>query len=134
MQVDYAFICDFAEAREKVNALGIGFDTIFAPQVPAKHPHFNLVVQLRVSVAEVGTKDVTIHLINVDGVDVIPPVNGKLEVKRPAQGIVDSTVRLNMEFGNVEFKEYGSYSVRVTVAGQEVVSIPLRVVQPPKTA
>jgi len=134
MQVDYAFICDYAEAKDKVNALGIGFDTIFASKIPARHPHFNLVIQLRYSIAEVGSKDVTVHLINADGVDVIPPIKGKLEVKPPPQGMIDSTVRLNMEFGNVDFKDYGSYSVRVTVAGQEIVSIPLRVAQPPKTA
>ena len=134
MRVDYAFICDYAEARDKVNALGIGFDTIFAPQLPARHAHFNLVVQLRFTVAEVGTKDVTIHLINADGANVTPSINGKLEFKQLPEGMVESVARLNMEFGNVEFKEYGSYSVRVTVAGQEMVNIPLRIVQPPKTA
>lgn len=133
MQVDYAFICDYADARDKVNALGIGFDTIWAPQMPTRHPHFNLVVQLRVTVAEIGSKDVQIHLIDADGKDVIKPINGKLEVGHPREGMIDTTVRLNIEFGNVEFKEYGSYSVRVTIAGHEMVSIPLRVAEPPKT-
>ena len=40
MQVDFAFICDYAEATNKINALGIGFDTIMAARVPTRHPHF----------------------------------------------------------------------------------------------
>jgi hypothetical protein len=132
MHTDYAFICDYAESRDKVNALGIGFDTIFAPTVPARHPHFHVVVQLRFSAAEVGSKDVRIHLINADGIDVIPPIRGTIEVGQPPSGLLDSPVRLNMGFGNVEFKHYGSYSVKVSVAGQEVASIPLRVAQSPK--
>jgi len=134
MHTDYIFICDYAEARDKVNALGIGFDTIFAPKVPARHPHFYVVIQLRFSIAEVGSKDVKAYLINADGVDVIPPITGKLEVGPPRPGSLDNIVRLTMGFGNVEFKEYGSYSVKVSVAGQEVASIPLRVTEPPKTA
>jgi hypothetical protein len=30
MNLDFAFICDYAEAGAKLKALGIGFDTIFA--------------------------------------------------------------------------------------------------------
>ena len=42
MQVDFAFICDYAEATNKINALGIGFDTIMAQKAPVKHPSFFL--------------------------------------------------------------------------------------------
>ena len=43
MNLDFAFICDYAEVSGKINALGIGFDTIYSPKVPAKHPLFFLV-------------------------------------------------------------------------------------------
>jgi len=133
MHVDYAFICDYAEARDKVNALGIGFDTIFAPQLPARHRHFYVVVQLRFGVTEVGTKDVAIHLIDADGNDVMPPINGQLQVNPPPLGMLENTARLTMDFGNIEFRNYGNYSVRVSIDRQEVVSIPLRVAEPPRT-
>ena len=134
MHVDYAFICDYAEARDKVNALGIGFDTIYAQKLPARHPHFSVVLQLRFSLTEVGSKSVKVHLIDADGKDVIPPVNGNIQVNPPQLGVLESTARLVMEFGNVEFKEYAHYSVKVNLEGQEVVSIPIRVAQPPRTS
>jgi len=134
MHVDYAFICDFAEAREKVNALGIGFDRIFAPKIPARHPHFSVVVQLKFSRTEIGTKDIQVHLTDADGTDIIPPINSQIVIGAPPVGILEGAARLVMEFGNVEFKNYGDYSVRVNVATQEVVSIPITVAQPPRTS
>ena len=131
MQVDFAFICDYAEARDKVNALGIGFERIFAQKVPAKHPHFSLVVQLKFTRTEAGSKDVQVHLTDADGTDIIPAINGKIVVNVPPPGTLESTTRLVMEFANVEFKDYGEYSVRVNIATQEVVSIPLTVSAPP---
>ena len=56
MHTDFAFVCDAAEATSKINALGIGFDTIYANQVPVRHPHFSIVLQLRSSAAEAGQK------------------------------------------------------------------------------
>ena len=63
----FAFICDFADASGgKINALGIGFDTIYAKEVPTTHPHFYLVLKLRADAAEAGDKDIRINLIVID--------------------------------------------------------------------
>jgi hypothetical protein len=132
MHVDFAFICDYAEAGPKINALGIGFEKIYAPKVPAKHPHFSVVVQLKFTRTEVGPKDIQVHLTDADGTDVIPPVNGKIAVNAPPAGNLESATRLVMEFANVEFKAYGDYAIRVDVEAQEMVSIPLVVSQPPQ--
>ena len=133
MNIDFAFICDFAEASGKINALGIGFDTIYAAQLPARHAHFSLVVQLRASVAEAGQKNIAVHLIDEDGKDIIPVVTGQMNLPR-AEGRVDSVGRFVMEFGNVEFKNYGAYSVRMAVEGMEIVRVPFRVAVPPPKA
>jgi hypothetical protein len=129
--VDYAFVCDYAEAKDKVNALGIGFDRIYAAKVPYKHSHFSVVVQLKFSRTEVGQKPVQIHLTDADGAEVIPPINGQIAVSTPPSGILENTTRLVMEFAGVEFKAYGDYSIRVDVAAQEMVSIPLNIAAPP---
>jgi hypothetical protein len=132
MRIDYAFICDYAEAREKINALGIGFERVIAAKVPVKHPHFSVVIQIKFMRTESGTKDVQVHLTDADGADIIPVINGKMAVNPSPPGILESTTRMVMEFNNVEFKNYGDYAVRVNVGGQEVVSIPLNVIPPPQ--
>ena len=132
MKIDFAFICDYAEAREKVNALGIGFEKLIAAEVPVKHPHFSVVVQVKFTRTEGGNKDVQVHLTDADGADVIPVINGKIVVGPTPPGIMEYTTRLVMEFNNVEFKNYGDYAVRVNIGGQEVVSIPLNIAPPPQ--
>ena len=131
MNVDFAFICDYAEAAGKINAMGIGFDTIYAPSIPAKHPFFFLVAQLRASSVEAGEKELEVHLIDEDGKDVIPPLKGKLAIPRPAAG-TESIARVAMQFNNVEFPRYGLYSLRAELEGHEVISIPLRISVPPQ--
>jgi hypothetical protein len=130
MEVDFAFICDFAEASGKLNALGIGFDTIYAQKMPVRHSHFSLVLQLRASILETGQKKIQVNLINEDGQDVISPVQGQFNIPI-GEGGLPSIGRFVMEFGNVEFKEYGNYSVRVGIEGMEMASISFRVSQPP---
>ena len=132
MHTDFAFVCDAAEATSKVNALGIGFDTIFAVQLPVRHPHFSLVLQLRASPAEAGQKRIAVSLVDEDGKDVIAPVQGQFSIPR-SEGRTYGIGRFVMEFNSVEFKSYGAYTLAVAVEGMEVASIPFRVVQPPKT-
>ena len=132
MNIDFAFICDYAEAAGKISALGIGFDTIYAHQLPARHLHFSLVLQMRTSPVEAGQKHIQVNVIDEDGKDVIPPVQGQINVPR-AEGSAYNVGRFVLEFGNLEFKHYGSYLVPIAIEGVEVASIPFRVMEPPKT-
>lgn len=129
MRVDFAFICDYAQVTGKINALGIGFDTIYAPKIPFKYPHISLVMQLRASVVEAGQKNVEVHLIDADGRDIMPSLRRQFTIRR-REGATETIGRFVMEFGNVEFAQYGSYSLHIAVEGIEVVQIPFKVAQP----
>ena len=131
MNIDFAFICDYAEATGKINAMGIGFDTIYASVIPCKHPFFYLVTQFRASLVEAGEKDLEVHLIDEDGKDIIPPLKGKFAIPRPPVG-TESIARIAMQFNNVEFPRYGLYSLCAELEGHEVISIPLRISTPPQ--
>ena len=130
MEVDFAFICDYAHAGQKLSAIGIGFNTIAARQLPAVHPQFHMVAQLRASVAEAGQKDFTIRLIDADGKDVVPAISGKFNVPR-VEGATEATGRLAVAFNNTRFPAYAHYSLHLVVQGNEMVRIPLRVVAAP---
>jgi hypothetical protein len=133
MTLDFAFVCDYADSVGKLSALGIGFDTIFAGNIPCVHPNFHLVMQLRASVAEVGRKDVEVRLIDADGKDVVPPLSGPMEVPQPPPGALDTQSRLVVGFAGTQFPAYGQYALHVIVQGNEMVRIPIRVAQPPIT-
>ena len=134
MQVDFAFICDYAEAGGKINAMGIGFDTIFAKQVPVTHSQFFIVAQFRGSVAEAGEKKVTMRLIDADGADVLPELNVSIRLRQPPQGSTETTARLALRLNSVVFNKFSEYSVHVLVGGNEMIRIPMRVAEAPADA
>lgn len=128
MEVDFAFICDYADASgPKVHALGIGFDTIFAANVPAKHPQFTFVAQLRASAAELGTKDVSIRLIDADGRTLIN-IPGQVSIEKPMTG-VESIQKVAVAFHMVEFPRFGDYALHLVVGGIDLHRVRIRVAQ-----
>ena len=133
MKVDFAFVCDYADPGNKLGALGIGFDTIYAPQVPCLHSSFHLVVRVRSEAAEAGPKDVEVALRDAEGKDVIPPLPVALEVRQPEPGAEEATATLVVGFAAVLFPAYGQYTLHVAIQGNEMVRIPIRVAQPPAT-
>lgn len=130
MKADFAFICDYAEATGKINALGIGFDNIYAAKLPFKYPHFSLVVQLRASSVESGQKTIKVNLIDEDGKDVLPTLTNQVNIPKPESG-TSSIARFVIEFGNVEFKHHGAYSICMAVDGMELAVIDFNISPPP---
>ncbi|MBM4405353.1 MAG: hypothetical protein FJ039_04105 [Chloroflexi bacterium] len=127
MELDFAFICDYAEVSNKINALGIGFDTIFAQSTPVTHGSFHLVAQFRAEPTEVGQKRITLSIIDADGKAVINPAEAAITIGPPAPGSYDIVARVSIAFGSVTFPRFGAYSLHADVEGQEMVRIPLRV-------
>ena len=130
MHVDFGFICDYAEVGNKINALGIGFDTIRAAQVPYVHPLFHLVVQLRGNVTEAGSKKVKLTMIDADGNELMHPQEGELALARPEAG-TEALARMNFVLRNIRFPHYGPYSLHVGVDGHDMHEARLNVVKPP---
>jgi hypothetical protein len=132
METEFAFICDYAQQESKLNAIGIGWDTIVAPDLPVRHTIMTFVARLRGSVAEVGVKDVTLRIIDADGQDVIAPVEQQMpfNVQSPALfGFLNVVVQL----GGLEFKTYGAYAIHLLLSGNELARVAFQVSPPPAT-
>ena len=131
MEVSFAFLCDHAEQSAKLTAVGIGFDTIHATQVPTVHPSFFAVIALRFSRLEAGQKRIRMHLQDADGKDVVPPLNVTIEVREPAPTYTHSTHRIALGFQMVRFSAYGDYQITFLVDEMEATTLPLKVAPPP---
>ena len=132
MDLDFAFLADYAVQDGKVTAVGIGFNTIHAPDIPWVHPQMAVVVRLRASVAETGAKKCSLRMIDADGQDVIPAAEMELTFQPPQEG-TESTNTLVANINNLEFPHHGSYAVHVVVDGHEMARVPFRVAPPPAT-
>jgi hypothetical protein len=133
MERQFAFVCDYAVQDNKLHAIGIGWETIYAATLPWIHPTMCFVAGLRGSIAEVGTKTVSLRLIDADGEDVVPPINHQLsfEVKQPQ---LEGDIRIVLNFANVQFKKYGPYAIHLVVQGHEMGSVSFHVSEIPGTA
>ena len=134
MQPEFAFLCDYAEeAGGKIHAVGIGWDTIYAAQVPATHSVLAFVARLRGTTAERGSKEVSIRLLDADGSDVIPPLERAFSFEPKANTLV-GYMNLVIQLGGIQLKKYGSYAVHLVVQGNEMAAVSFQVSEPPTTA
>ena len=133
MECKFAFICDYAERDRKLHAIGIGWNALYAQTLPTMHPMMCFVAVVRGTIAEVGTKSVSVRLIDADGEDVIPPLQHQVsfEVKAP---LLEGDIQLVMNLVNLQFKKYGPYAIHLVVQGHEMASVSFNVSEPPTTA
>ena len=131
MDVAFAFACDYADNSNKLTAVGIGFDTIVAPEIPASRPSLYTVAAFRFRALEAGKKNFEVHVVNADGGDIVPPLQAELEVGRPNAGYQYRTHRIALGLHGLVFDAYGDYEISWLIDGHEVALIPLKVAPPP---
>jgi len=132
MDINYAFLCDYADpSGGKMSAIGIGFDTIFTPKIPTKHPLFYAVINIRFTSTETGQKRIGMHLIDADGNDIMPPLDTTLNAEPPPPGFTYRNQQIALAMHGVTFPHYGDYTVSWLLNEQEVKALPLRVAPPP---
>ena len=132
MEVSFAFLCDYADqSGSKMSAIGVGIDTIYARSVPTTHPLLFAVIGLQFTSVETGQKQIGIRVIDSDGNNVVPPLDGTVNVEPPPSGYTYRTQRIALGLHGIPFQHYGDYSIRWLVGGQEVKSAPVKVAPPP---
>jgi hypothetical protein len=126
VECEFAFLADFAEQDRKLHAVGIGWDTLTARSLPHRQPFMAVVARLRGTIAEKGTKDIVIRLIDADGQDVIPPIQQQVEFNPNG---LEGHVAVVVQLSSVPFNTYGSYAVHLLVHGEQKARLPFVVVE-----
>jgi len=128
MQLMFAFICrvESKSPDGEMEAVGISFDSIFPPALPALYKEFHLVAKLRGTMSETGTKRYEVRLIDPDGRNIIEPLEGTFEFGVPA-GRLESYGFLKIRFRNTLFQAYGPHAARLLVDGVEMADVPFGV-------
>ena len=131
MEIEIFTLCDAAaDYQGRLNILGV-FDTIFAPQMPAKHPFCAVALRMRFRMTEHGQHRLTLHIVDDDGKLVISPLEGSFSVEMPGNSPVAS-VNLVLNLGQVSFDNYGEYAVNLAIDNRQEASLPFWVKEPPK--
>ena len=134
MDVDFGFLCDYADAPDKINALGIGFQHIYTSGLPSAHRHMALVLRLRFHSTEAGAKRLGVQIIDSDGNLISnPPLESEIQVNAPETG-TEATIQIVTNIDGLIFERYGDYSLHVLVDNHEVHRIGFSVVESQPTS
>lgn len=123
MDVEAFLLCDAAtDQHGKLNVLG-AFDTVFAKKVPVVHPACAVAARIRFSKVEQGEHAVRICVIDQDGKEVVPKLDGKVSV-RVGDEAGSAAINLVLNFQRLKLPDYGEYSIDLAIDGQQKASLP----------
>ena len=133
MNVEYAFLCDYAESSNKLTAVGIGIDTIYAKTVPVVHQQLFAVLGLKFTINETRrTKVFEMRVQDADASDVIPPITANRDIPAPAKGLTYRTYRTVNGLYGLRFQKFGDYQINWVIDGVEVCTRHFRVAEMPQ--
>ena len=127
MKVDLALLADYAEVTQRGGKLVICgiFDRLSLASPEAVHPHMALALKLVCDPSEDLAHHLTVRLIDPDGVDVVTPMEGDVEVKSESEG--EASVNLILDLNLVKFGTHGPHSFDIFVDGNLERQVPLTV-------
>jgi hypothetical protein len=124
MKIELLALADFAaDYGGKLSVIGI-FDSIFARQMPAVHPHCCLAVKLRFDQEEEGQKRLRLSICNDDGKLVLPAMEIPITVAMPA-GAQTNTIQVVANIAGMKLETFGEYSIDLELDGRHQGSSPL---------
>jgi hypothetical protein len=126
MNIEAFLLCDAATDQQgKLNVLG-AFDNIWTKKVPAIHPACAVVARIRFEKIEEGNHSIKIQIIDLDGKNIGPKLEGSISVKTGAN--LDSSVaNLILNIQRLEFKQYEQYRIDLAIDDEIKASLPLHV-------
>lgn len=128
MNIEAFLLCECAtEGAGKLNVLG-AFDIISSKKMPVVHPACTIAARIRFDKIEEGEHSVRIHIIDQDGNNIGPKLEGSISVRtRPGQDSMGANLILNIQ--RLEFKQYGQYRIDLAIDGNVKASLPLRLIE-----
>jgi hypothetical protein len=127
MKVDQALLADYAEVTQRGGKLivcGI-FDRVTLTDLDAVHPHMALALRLVSDPGEVPQHHLSVRLVDPDGADVVPTMEGDVEVK--GEGDDDASVNLILDLNLLKFRTVGPHSFDIFLDGELAQQVPLTV-------
>jgi hypothetical protein len=124
MEVEIFTLCDHAQDFNSKLVIVGTFDTIFSAQFPLTYSNFAIAGRLRFSNKEVGQHDFKIRLINAEGQEIIPNLEGNMGIQKNPLA-EHSTVNFAINLNNLQFPQAGRYSVELYIDSEWKTGLPL---------
>ncbi|MFA5866227.1 MAG: hypothetical protein WC975_16265 [Phycisphaerae bacterium] len=128
MNVEIFSLCDAATNDfGKINMLG-AFDTLRVEKLPAVHPQCAIALRVRFRNIEQGQHKVTVSIVDEDGKNVIPPMQGGVNVVIP-EGQSSVSINMLLTIQGLKIEKFGEHSIDLAIDGRQESSLPLFVTE-----
>ncbi len=124
MEIEIFTLCDFAQDNNSKLTIVGTFDSIHAKQFPVSHPVCAVASRLRFAAKEAGDYLLKLRLINIDGKEIIQPIEGNITVGSAPNGQF-STINFVVNFNQLQFEKPGRYSFELYIDGDWKTGLPL---------
>ena len=124
MEIEIFTLCDFAQDNSgKLTVVGT-FDGINSKQFPFVQANFSVACRLRFSEKEIGEHHMRLRFIDVDGKEVIQPIEGNMNIVKPQNGQY-SAINLVFNFNQMKFEKAARYSFELYLDDDWSSGLPL---------
>ena len=128
METEIFTLCDFAQdAAGKLTIVGT-FDQIGSKTFPLVHPSCSLACRLRFSDKETGAHHFRIRLVDVKGKEIIPAIEGTINVGMPANANY-AAINIVGNLNQLKFDKEGRYSFELYVDDDWQTGLPLNLIK-----
>ena len=126
MNIQVAVLCDAAtDDNGKLNLLG-AFDTIYARELPARHPQCAVALRVTFYNEDEGERQLKLNFVDADGRAIMPPIEIPAHVALPGD-MHFGTRNYIINIQQLKFDQPGLYSVDVMFDEKVQANIPLLV-------
>ena len=124
MEIEVFSICDAATSDSgKLNILG-AFDMMWVKKLPSTYHQCAIAMRIRFYSQETGKHHIHLNILDPDGVPVIEPLKGDINVMVPP-GQSSSSVNLILNIQKLVIENVGTYSIEFTIEDERYHFIPL---------
>lgn len=124
MEIEIFSLADFAQDNQSKLTIVGTFDSINARQFPVQHSSCSIACRLRFAAKEAGDHSFKLRLINKEGVEVIRPVEGNIQIGKPEDRDL-ITINIVVNFNQLQFEKPGRYSFELYIDGDWKSGLPL---------
>jgi hypothetical protein len=128
MNIEAFLLCDCAtDSFGKLNVLG-AFETLYALETPFVHRACTIAIRIRFSKIEQGEHNMKLNVIDQDGKNIVPKLDGKLNVpeRKDAESLAVNMI-LNLQ--GIKFEKFGKYRIDFALDGRQEATLPFHVRQ-----
>jgi hypothetical protein len=124
MEIEIFTLADFAQDNNSKLTIVGTFDSIHAKQFPLTHPFCFIACRLRFAAKEAGAHDFKLRLINAEGVEIISPIEGNIQIDNPNNNQF-ATINIVVNFAQLSFEKAGRYSFELYIDNDWKSGLPL---------